>query len=456
MNAEYIVVSYLLENHKSIPVALDKIKPSYFTDKVLRGLFKIIVRGYTRKEYINYNVLDLMLRKKKYGKSVYVIYQNLLEYKNRDSDEFIYALKELNISYKKKLMIQGLTKVSQDLMTDDVNSAFEGLDSLTKKISLVKKSDGLLQELKHGIRTSFKTYKQAEKEASGESTTKRIKTGFTFIDQITGGMKPGELWMWGGYTGTGKTQFAKEIAYYNYIRGKHVVLASLEMSDNEIRLMMETRHSHKFKEGGLYYKQIEMGLLKKKDREVYYETLKDLHNNKKYGKLTMWFPEFGCSVGSLKNKLESIHIKNPIDLVILDYIDLLEADEHIRGEERNKVTYKCKVIKDIARTFDNNKGIPIFSPHQISRQGSTAAAKRGYHELSDLAESAGVERTANLVGWNLRTEELRMENKIRIGISKYRTGDINPRGAELMSDFAHSLIAEIEDVQSFNDKLMTD
>ena len=452
MHNELVVVSYLLEHPKAVPIALDKTKAKFFEDKVIKGLFKLLVKSYHKKEYITYNVLDRMLRKKQYGKAVYAVYEKLLGVKGRKADEFLYAIREINKGYKKRLMIQGLTEISHEVIGDSVNSAHKSILELGRKIDSVKKdSDGLLVGREDGLKNVIEEYKQAEEEANDDGTNKnRIYTGFTFVDQITGGASPGELWIWGGYTGYGKTQFAKEVAYHNLMNGKNVVFISLEMSQQEMNLLFATRHSHKFKKGGLLYKQIRCGMLKKKDRDTYYETVKDLRFNDKYGKFIAWYPEFGCTIGSVRNKLETIALEMKIDAVIIDYIDLLQLDEKVYGEQRHAVTLKCQMMKDLARSFNNNKGVFIFSPHQISRKGATDAEKRGYHILADLAESAGVERNANLVGWCLRTEPLMNENKVRIGISKYRIGDINPRGTELMADFPHSLLAEVEDINDLS------
>jgi len=128
------------------------------------------------------------------------------------------------------------------------------------------------------------------------------------------------------------------------------------------------------------------------------------------------------------------------------YLEKSSHDEH-----RIQIKKKMEQLKDIARTF-NKKGIWIFTPHQISRRGKSAAEKRGYYNLDDLSESSGVEQTANLCGWCLRTEDLKEEGKLRIGINKYRTGSIDPKGVELMADFAHGLIDEVEE---YNDDLDT-
>lgn len=444
MRYEYIVIAHILENPKSIPIALEKVKFDYFTNKNLRKFYKFICTSAAKRNLVTFNVLSHVLKRKKMKHDIYETFGELSNYKGRKIDEFNYSLNQLKNEYKKNLLIDGVTKASQRLIKDSVKDAEKDINDLILNLERLKSNDnGLVLSLREDVKSSFKLYEKTELEDEEDN---RILTGFNFIDGITGGGKPGELWIWGGYTGCGKSQFAKEIAYNNIVEGKNVLFISLEMSVQEMKWLFETRHSHVIKPGGLFYKHIEMGMLSKDDKISYVKTLKDW-NKGKYGQLVVWSPEYGCTLDSVRRKIELVNMEVPLDMVIIDYLELLKLDENIKSDERTKVTYKCQAMKDIARTFNDNKGIFIFSPHQISRHGFANAEKRGYHILQDLAESSGVERTANLVGWCLRTEDLKEEQKIRIGISKYRSGDINQQGVEIMADFAHSMITEIDEIQ---------
>jgi len=143
-------------------------------------------------------------------------------------------------------------------------------------------------------------------------------TGISFIDNITGGGKRGELWVWGGYTGEGKTQMAKEIAYrVCTCYGKNVLFVSLEMTVEEMKCSVETRHVHKFVPGGLLAKRIELGTLSKEEKVIYYKALSDWNKNKKYGRFYLWSPPYGCTVDNLALKIEQVQYMMNIDLVIM-------------------------------------------------------------------------------------------------------------------------------------------
>ena len=451
---EAIVVAYLLNNSRAIPIASNKLKPECFENGALRTFYKILIKSAIKKEQISFNVLELMLKKKKYKQVFYDTFADLLKYKNKKTDEFQYALRQVLLSYKKTLLIGGLTDAGQEIMTDDLHGAEKQLKDLFKKLDQASTDeDGLTIDARSSIEDSKELYEDIEQTfKSGDEDSGRIKTGINYIDAITGGGKRGELWVWAGYTSEGKTHMVKEIGYRACtMYGKNVLFVSLEMTVEEMKRMLEARHIHKHKPGGIMTKKLELGTLTEEEKKLYYKSLHDWNTNKEYGQFKIWSPPMNCTVEQLGVKMEQISYEMHIDLVIVDYAELLELSRFRYMEKRLQVTKKMEELKAIARTFNNNRGVFIISPHQISRVGKQNAEKRGYYLLSDLADSAGVERTADLVGWNLITKDLQEEGKLRIGVSKYRTGAKDFRGSELMGDFAHSLLEEIEETTEFNE-----
>lgn len=452
MKNEFAVIAYLLTNRRALKISKDRLKANYFTNQSLKIFYGVMLRSLITKDYIvTYNVLDQMLRKRAHRTELYEAYNELLKFQNTSGDEFLYCLKGMIQNYKQKIMIHGITDLGQHLIGEDVNKAEEGLKALLKRVDSAKtESDGITVNLREDASISMDEYNKIETAfKSGANDAGRTLTGINYIDAITGGGKRGELWVWGAYTSEGKTALSMELAYRTCTLHKsNVLFISLEMSIEEMKRIVEARHSHKFLPGGLFTKRLELGTLSKEEREAYVKSLEDWRTNPNYGKIVLWSPPYNCTVNNIANKIEEVSYDMNIDLVIVDYAELVALDRFL--EKRLQVTEVMKQMKDLARTFNNNKGVWIFTPHQMSRQGKDKADHRGFYTRSDFAESAGVERTANLCGWNLITEDLAAEGKLRIGICKYRTGRTDPKGAELMGDFAHSLISEIEEVTDFD------
>jgi len=97
------------------------------------------------------------------------------------------------------------------------------------------------------------------------------------------------------------------------------------------------------------------------------------------------------SVNSIRNISKQLKTTNGIQLIIVDYLQLLKSDirKHNREQE---VNYIVSSLKSIARELD----IPILIASQLSR----SAEKRGNSGmpmLSDLKESGSIEETADKV-----------------------------------------------------------
>lgn len=458
MKNEFVLIAYLLKNRRALKIAKDRLKPQYFSDRSLKVFYSVMLRSIARNVVITFNILEKMLREGNHKQELYDCFAELMKYQNTTGDEFLYSLRKIVSHYKKRILIDGVSNLGSLLISNNVDRAENQLKNLMADVEAAKsESSGITLNLRDDVDESIRLYQQIENDMnSGEINKNRIKTGYNYFDSITGGGKRGELWVLAGYSGDGKTQLSKDIAYRVCTQQSgNVLFISLEMSVEEIKCLVETRHSHNFIPGGIAAKRLELGTLSAIEKDAYQKTLDDWRLNTKYGKFVLWSPPYGCTVNNIVNKMEQVRYDMSIELVVIDYAELVNLDTRVSYEKRIQVAEVMRQLKDVARTFDNNRGVWILTPHQISRSGKNIAEKAGYYELSALAESAGVERNANLCCWTLITDELRQENKVRIGINKYRTGIIDRHGTEMMSDFAHSMIEELCDSVEFNEQAIT-
>jgi len=234
-----------------------------------------------------------------------------------------------------------------------------------------------------------------------------------------------------------------ELAYRTCMQGKNVVFVSLEMSREEVELLLVIRHAHTISPGGIDRKNAELGKLSKRDRRIFLKALKDLERRKK-GELYIWQTPEGLSMQALKGKLESIQHEFDIDLVCIDYLELMDSPSKSR-EHRIRITETIKSAAQLSRTFNNGRGLWVISGHQTSSDGREKAEKRGYYVLKGLAETAGAARTVNVVMCLLQTDEHLENHEILVSLPKNRNGKKLMKGYLLMADFAHGIIEEISE-----------
>lgn len=237
-----------------------------------------------------------------------------------------------------------------------------------------------------------------------------ISTGFQEFDAYTAGFRPADFVVIAGRPGTGKTALALAIARDAAIRqGKKVGIFSLEMSKEQVleRLLCAEAQVdlHRLRSG--YLPPAKWGLIaaaagRLNDAVI---LLDDTPN---------------ATVLSIKAKARQMMREHGLDLVIVDYLQLVEAG--IKTDVREQqIAYVSRTLKGLAREL----GIPVIACSQLNRQ----VERRGEDarpRLSDLRESGAIEQDADLVVFIHRPEGKKAEDgpvvETEIIIAKQRNG----------------------------------
>jgi len=259
-----------------------------------------------------------------------------------------------------------------------------------------------------------------------------IKCGFSReFDEYTRGMKRGELFTIAGYAKEGKSQFLRNYAYNAAInQGKNVIYVSLEMSFDQVNRLFVSLHSTNLKFGnpdGIKDTVISSGRLTPDEEEKLRIVTNDLSTSSNYGILYNLQLPSGSNLYTLQNKMIYLNSLFPIDALFLDYASLLKPNSP-KDTTVQETTDIYRELHEMARTFDNGRGLPICTAHQISRAKREAVDKmenkrydRGY-----LSDSSEVEKSSDLCAWILRTEELAVAREVKCGISQFRRGPLPP------------------------------
>ncbi len=243
---------------------------------------------------------------------------------------------------------------------------------------------------------------------------KGISTGFTKLDEMTGGMHGGDLFILAARPSMGKTAFALNIAQHVSLKlGKTVAVFSLEMSKESLltRMLCAAARvdSQKFRAG--YLNKEERGKLHKSLQELaeaplYIDDSAGVHLMEMHAKL---------------RRLQSEH--GQIGLVIVDYLQLMSG--HGRFENRNQeVSALSRGMKLLAKELN----VPMMVLSQLSRAVET---RQGDHrpQLSDLRESGSIEQDADVVGFIFREEVYNRDREDLRGlaeliVAKQRNGPV--------------------------------
>ena len=236
-----------------------------------------------------------------------------------------------------------------------------------------------------------------------------LATGLTDLDTKMGGLQPSDLIIIAGRPGMGKTALATNIAY-NVARawrgevradghiettnGGIVGFFSLEMSAEQLatRIIAEQTGipSSTIRRGGI--------------QEVDFERIRDVATELQH--LNFFIDETGgLTVAQLAARARRLKRQKGLDLVVIDYIQLLQGSTRRALEGRvQEVTEITTSLKALAKELN----VPVLALSQLSRQVESRDDKRP--QLSDLRESGSIEQDADVVMFVFR-EEYYLSNK---------------------------------------------
>lgn len=301
-----------------------------------------------------------------------------------------------NIEFHARILTQKyvqreLIRVSGEIVSeayDDSEDPFEMLDNSERKLYEIKNSS--LKRSFLDISTLISRALKQLEEKSGEENDgiTGVAAGFTDLDRVTGGWQPSDLIILAARPAMGKTAFALSLLRNAAVDfGKSVMMFSLEMSDVQLvnRLISaETQiSSEKIKKSSLDDAEWE---------RMHAETTK-------LGGARIFIDDTPqLSIFDLNAKCRRVHSQHGLDLVVVDYLQLLRHDAGHNSNREQEIAFISRSLKGLAKELN----IPIIALAQLSREVEKRANKRPM--LSDLRESGSIEQDADMVLFMYRDE----------------------------------------------------
>lgn len=204
---------------------------------------------------------------------------------------------------------------------------------------------------------------QALQQNFGESQISNgLSSGFRDIDQVISGFKKGQLTTIAVKPGMGKTALMLSIANNVAVKNNHsVAIFSPERSSTKItNRLIES-------ETGMSLDKLLNGKLKPSERDHMFTLVSHI------AKANMYLDDTpNLSVDELLKKTRQLKIMHNVDLIIIDYLELLTTsiiDPDSREEQLSKIVH---IIKDIARELN----VPIVLFSQIPGSYSESLSRR--------------------------------------------------------------------------------
>ena len=264
--------------------------------------------------------------------------------------------------------------------------------------SVLTRSEDLIQRLRGGenfrdfvhIGQILQAYLEEDAEAAERRELASIEAGFNDLDHLLGGLKRADLIIVGARPSVGKSSFALGIARNAAVnQGARVAFFSLEMSAEQLAVRLLAAES------GVDGTRLRLG------GQTELEERRIIRATGELAAAGIWFDDSPVlSVAELRSKVRRLNSAHGVDLVIVDYLQLMQSDAAMRGRENRvqEISYISRTLKGLARELN----VPVIALAQLSRAIETRHPRTPL--LSDLRDSGSIEQDADVVVFLSREE----------------------------------------------------
>ncbi len=243
--------------------------------------------------------------------------------------------------------------------------------------------------------------------AKETSSFRGIKTGFKGLDLKLNGLQKSDLIILAARPAVGKTSLAMNIVEQVAVQGYTCAVFSLEMGKEQLVQRMLCSVAGVSMENALKGRMNKTEWLKiAKAREI-------LSNTK-------IFIDDSAAVTprELISKCRRLKRKSGLDLVMVDYIQLMSSDAK-KGEDnrQQEISNISRNLKILAKELE----VPVIALSQLSR---AVESRKGRPQLADLRESGAIEQDADIVMFIHRPDKSATEKEIEEGKVKRNVAEI--------------------------------
>ncbi len=254
------------------------------------------------------------------------------------------------------------------------------------------------------------SFDRMEELHRNKGTLRGIRTGYRDLDNMTAGLQRSDLIILAARPAMGKTTLVTNLAYNVATVAKQPVLFfSLEMSKEQLvdRMLADA--------AGVDAWNIRTGNLSDDDFSKLSDAMGEMAEAPIFIDDTP-----GVSVLEMRTKARRAAHEQPLGLIIVDYLQLMQGSGRSDGNRVQEVSEISRGLKLIARELN----VPVIALSQLSR--SVESRSPQIPQLADLRESGSIEQDADIVMFIYReayyNPETERENITDLIIAKHRNG----------------------------------
>lgn len=343
-----------------------------------------------------------------------------------------------NIEYHSRIILQKfiqrkLIEISAEISTEAFEESadvFELLDRAEQKLFSI--SENNLRREHADMQTLVgEAVDNIVKASKQDGSYRGVPSGFAEVDRVTAGWQKSDLIVLAARPGMGKTAFVLSMARNIAVDYKRAVAVfSLEMSGVQLVTRLIASETQ------LSADKLKKGELKEHEWQQLHSRINNLVEAPLYIDDTP-----ALSIFELRAKARRMKQQYDIQLIIIDYIQLMQSGGGEKGGNREQeISSISRSMKSLAKELD----IPIIALSQLNRSVETRGGVKK-PLLSDLRESGAIEQDADMVMFIYRPEYYKLEafedntpsaGMAEIIVAKHRNGALASIKLRFIAQFA--------------------
>lgn len=416
LDAEKSLLGAVLIDEETLADISEHVKPKDFYDKRHAMIFGGMMRLYEHHKPVDLLTLTDELKKKDeldtIGGSAYLT--ELTNYVPTAAHAEAYAEMVAQKAVRRRL-IKASAEISE-LGFDENTTTQELLEKAEAELFSV--SDQSLKQDVVSIDTILtESFDRMEELHRNQGSLRGIRTGYRDLDNMTAGLQRSDLIILAARPAMGKTTLVTNLAFNVATIAKQPVLFfSLEMSKEQLvdRMLADA--------SGVDAWNIRTGNLSDDDFSKLSEAMGEMSEAPIFIDDTP-----GLSVLEMRTKARRASHNQPLGLIIVDYLQLMQGSGRDNGNRVQEVSEISRGLKLIARELN----VPLIALSQLNRSVETRTPP--IPQLADLRESGSIEQDADIVSFIYRPgyyepDNPEYENITELIIAKHRNGPVGKIG----------------------------
>ena len=412
LDAEKSLLGAVLIDEEVLTDASEIVKPNDFYDKNHGLIFAGMMRLFEKHKPVDLLTLTDELKRKDelelIGGSAYLT--ELTNYVPTAAHAAAYAEMVAQTAVRRRLIkaSSGITELGYDEST----TTQELLEKAEAELFSVS-DQSLKQDLVSLESILTDSFDRIEELHRNKGSLRGMRTGYRDLDTMTAGLQKSDLIILAARPAMGKTTLVTNLAYnVATIEKKPVLFFSLEMSKEQLtdRMLADA--------AGVDSWNIRTGNLSGDDFEKLSEAMGEMAEAPIYIDDTP-----GLSILEMRTKARRLAHEGEIGLIIVDYLQLMQATNNHNGNRVQEVSEISRGLKLIARELN----VPLIALSQLSR--SVESRTPPIPQLADLRESGSIEQDADIVSFIYRPgyyepDNPEVQNITDLIIAKHRNGPV--------------------------------